>query len=109
MNDQNNKTTVETLVEGKYYRVINILSLRGFSDRGAEYEALPLRDGCMIEERRGDYYETVAVLHWENGEVVLEDVNFRSVETIREAVEEQREEYFTTLDFARTALRDVNE
>lgn len=103
------ETTIETLIEGKTYRVTNILTLVGLSKDGALYEALPLRDGFAIEEKEEDYYVVIAVLKWENNDVVFEDVDFRSINTLRDASEEKRDEYFNTIDFAKKALEEMNE
>ena len=103
------ETTIETLIEGRNYRVTNILTLTGLSKDGALYEALPLRDGFAVEEKKDDYYIVIAMIKWENNDVVFEDVDFRSVETLRDASEEKREEYFNTIDFAKNALKEMNE
>lgn len=106
-------TKFETLVEGEYYRVTNIMHLVGINaDDKLVVTCLPLSYGLAVEEKlEGECRQVICTIRWDKDKrkAVLEDVDFRSIETLDAAPTDKIDEYVNTVLFAKQALIDMHE
>lgn len=101
----------QTLVEGDYYRVSTITKVWGEKDNKLILENMPISYGLNIEERMNDKYLVIASIYWDakDKEVKLDDVAFRSINTLDPGNSLKMDEYINCILFAKQAIIDVNE
>ena len=100
----------KALVDGEFFRVMPIVKVIAIDNDGnLTMEDLELSEGLAIEQKEKDGHCSVVafIRPDEDGELIFEDIAFRSVDCIDQTKPLQIEEYKNCIDFARHALRDI--
>lgn len=117
-----NEDDYQILVEGDRYRVTTISRVSDYvsakdpkNDTGEVMvciQNLPPICGLVIEEKQsGDednFYIAIATLHYNptDGEVIFEDIGFRSINTLEDIEWKDLEEYLNCVQFAKQTILD---
>lgn len=107
---------LQTLVDGKYFRVHTIATITGIRpDRSLVFENKNAKYGLAVERKlKNNKYYVISMVVPDGDSIKLEDVDFRTLHLMDETMSmedfwEMMQEYKNCVEFAKNTVLDLQE